>query len=299
MVSRCKPNWPNHYTFSKCLAENILQDKASDLPVAIVRPSIVLSLWKKPLPGHIDYRSGVVQAMTVVGKGFIRAIHCDKNVIEDVIPSDIVVNALVASAWIVATGRCSYPFVVHVTSGDTLGVTFGEFCFHLTNFSKKYQYPNALQSASPYFIKNIYIYWLYAFYQHYIPAAVLDLFSYLKGSKFRLLPLYKLTSHLTSALHFFWTNDMKFETRNFKSLSQILSPEDNEMIYTDIKDLTVHDFLDNIPYGSDTFDWKHDKKSPERRKRDVYVNTMVISSIRWIVLFLMCYMLYNIFVLLI
>nr|CAD7411038.1 unnamed protein product [Timema poppensis] len=33
--------WPNTYTFTKAIAESIIRNKASDLPIAIVRPSQV------------------------------------------------------------------------------------------------------------------------------------------------------------------------------------------------------------------------------------------------------------------
>jgi nucleoside-diphosphate-sugar epimerase len=41
---------PNTYTFTKHLAENLLVDEAGDLPVAILRPSIVGGAWKEPMP---------------------------------------------------------------------------------------------------------------------------------------------------------------------------------------------------------------------------------------------------------
>ncbi|KFM81781.1 putative fatty acyl-CoA reductase, partial [Stegodyphus mimosarum] len=50
LVSQCYPKWPNTYTFSKCLAENILAEQAADFPVSIIRPSIIVSCWKGALP---------------------------------------------------------------------------------------------------------------------------------------------------------------------------------------------------------------------------------------------------------
>ncbi|GBN04816.1 hypothetical protein AVEN_205189-1, partial [Araneus ventricosus] len=50
LIAHCKPDWPNSYIFSKCLAENVIMDTASDLPVAIMCPSVVVSTWKHPIP---------------------------------------------------------------------------------------------------------------------------------------------------------------------------------------------------------------------------------------------------------
>ena len=49
---------PNTYTFTKALAEQWLFNTAKDLPLAIVRPSIVVAAWKDPLPGWIDNLNG-------------------------------------------------------------------------------------------------------------------------------------------------------------------------------------------------------------------------------------------------
>lgn len=41
---------PNTYTYTKALAEYMVQQEAGDLNVAIVRPSIVGASWKEPFP---------------------------------------------------------------------------------------------------------------------------------------------------------------------------------------------------------------------------------------------------------
>ena len=41
---------PNTYTFTKALAEYVVSQEANDLPIAIIRPSIVGSSWHEPVP---------------------------------------------------------------------------------------------------------------------------------------------------------------------------------------------------------------------------------------------------------
>ena len=41
---------PNTYTFTKALAEYVVSQEAKDLPLAIIRPSIVGSSWREPIP---------------------------------------------------------------------------------------------------------------------------------------------------------------------------------------------------------------------------------------------------------
>ena len=40
---------PNTYTYTKKLAEEYLRKEASDLPIAVVRPSIVGAAYKEPV----------------------------------------------------------------------------------------------------------------------------------------------------------------------------------------------------------------------------------------------------------
>ena len=49
---------PNTYTFTKSLAENILETEGVGLPISIIRPSIVAASWREPFPGResLDWR---------------------------------------------------------------------------------------------------------------------------------------------------------------------------------------------------------------------------------------------------
>lgn len=46
---------PNTYTYTKALAEYLVQQECGNLNVAIVRPSIVGASWKEPFPVNISY----------------------------------------------------------------------------------------------------------------------------------------------------------------------------------------------------------------------------------------------------
>lgn len=63
---------PNTYTFTKALAERMLQREKGSLPVAIVRPSIVLSSYREPVAGWVDNCNGPTGIIAAAGKGFFR-----------------------------------------------------------------------------------------------------------------------------------------------------------------------------------------------------------------------------------
>ena len=58
MVGKITPkligNKPNTYTYTKHLGEALLVSEGYDLPVAIIRPSIVTAAWMEPVPVSIQ-----------------------------------------------------------------------------------------------------------------------------------------------------------------------------------------------------------------------------------------------------
>jgi len=93
---------PNTYTYTKALAEHLIAQEASDLPVAIVRPSIVVAAWKEPIPGWIDNLNGPTGLILAIGKGLLRSMCAARDIKAEVIPVDVVVNTMVAAAYYAA-----------------------------------------------------------------------------------------------------------------------------------------------------------------------------------------------------
>ncbi len=61
---------PNTYTYTKSLAEYYLAKEAKDLPVSIVRPSIVSGSRKEPFPGWVDSLHGPTGIVVAVSAGY-------------------------------------------------------------------------------------------------------------------------------------------------------------------------------------------------------------------------------------
>ena len=87
------------YTFTKCLAEAILQSSVDDVPTCVVRPSIVVPAWHEPYPGWTDTYNGPTGLMTAAGTGLLRVIRGSPLKKCDIVPVDIVVNMLIVAAW--------------------------------------------------------------------------------------------------------------------------------------------------------------------------------------------------------
>lgn len=95
--------WPNTYAFTKALTEDLIRTNGKNLPMGMFRPAIVTSSVREPEVGWIDNLYGPTGVVAGVGTGVLRTMHCDRDVIANIVPVDMTVNALIASAWDVAT----------------------------------------------------------------------------------------------------------------------------------------------------------------------------------------------------
>ena len=89
---------PNTYTLTKCLAEHLLMARRGNIPLSIVRPSIIAASRQFPFPGWIDSLAGFGAFATLVGLGHLRAIVGDPMAQLDVVPVDEVTSRLVRAA---------------------------------------------------------------------------------------------------------------------------------------------------------------------------------------------------------
>jgi thioester reductase-like protein len=106
---------PNTYTFTKCLAEHLTVRRAGDLPVTIVRPSIVSACRTHPVPGWIDSAAAFAAFVAMIGAGKLRVLAGDPNTQLDVVPCDAVSQRIVAAAF--AAPPRGQPRIQHAVSG--------------------------------------------------------------------------------------------------------------------------------------------------------------------------------------
>jgi nucleoside-diphosphate-sugar epimerase/1-acyl-sn-glycerol-3-phosphate acyltransferase len=105
---------PNTYTLTKCLAEHLLHQRKGDVPLTIVRPSIVCGAWSWPVPGWIDSPAALTGCLLQTGLGIIRTWVADPNTRLDVIPVDIASNHIVEAAF---SGGADRKLVRHAVMG--------------------------------------------------------------------------------------------------------------------------------------------------------------------------------------
>jgi thioester reductase-like protein len=93
--------WPNTYTFSKSLSESLIQRRGGDLPIAIVRPSIVETSTRTPFEGWNEGINTSAPLSYLLGTYF-RQLPSNERKCLDIIPVDLVCRGmtLIAAALV-------------------------------------------------------------------------------------------------------------------------------------------------------------------------------------------------------
>ncbi len=89
---------PNSYALTKAIAEHLLVERRGDVPVSIVRPSIITASRAYPFPAWIDSAAGFGAFVMLTGMGHLRALVCDPDAKLDLIPVDEVARRVVFAA---------------------------------------------------------------------------------------------------------------------------------------------------------------------------------------------------------
>ena len=89
--------WPNTYTLTKSLAESLITKRAADLPVAVVRPSIVETSVREPFLGWNEGINTSAPLSHLLGTYF-RQLPSNERKCLDLIPVDVVCRGMVLVA---------------------------------------------------------------------------------------------------------------------------------------------------------------------------------------------------------
>lgn len=86
--------YPNTYTFSKAFAERAIKKLRGNLPVTILRPSIIVCCYDDPFMGWIDSPAASGGIVMGVSSGILRVVHSKGTNTMDLIPCDLVCSQI-------------------------------------------------------------------------------------------------------------------------------------------------------------------------------------------------------------
>ncbi|XP_060831152.1 putative fatty acyl-CoA reductase CG5065 [Bombus pascuorum] len=279
--------YPNTYTFSKNLAEQIVASNSKHLPVAIVRPSIIGASLKEPYPGWIQNISGITGSFLLIGKGCATAIRGRRDARLDVVPVDFVVDTIICTAWHVTLHRDHEVKVYNCTSNA--------YPFTIIDATIKCNIETPLNDTLWYpgcpIIANKHIYNVLSVIPHVLPAFVIDIFLRFQGSKPILMKLLKSGNKPFTSLQYFILYEWTFQRDNCSNLARkVKMLNDSDMVKLDLEDMDWDKYVAVYLMGIRKFILKQDFKSTGRQRlsRLYWINQITkISSmvmLLWIIL---------------
>ncbi|KAK1367390.1 Fatty acyl-CoA reductase [Heracleum sosnowskyi] len=92
-----KYGWPNTYSYTKAMGEMVVEDTKGEMPVIILRPSVITSTLEEPFSGWIEGNRMMDPFFLWYGKGKLSGFYSSPNTVADMVPADIVVNSTLAA----------------------------------------------------------------------------------------------------------------------------------------------------------------------------------------------------------
>ncbi|XP_041852894.1 fatty acyl-CoA reductase 1 isoform X1 [Melanotaenia boesemani] len=244
---------PNTYTYTKALAEYLVQQEAGDLNVAIVRPSIVGASWKEPFPGWIDNFNGPSGIFIAAGKGILRTMRASNDAVADLVPVDVVINAMLAAAWYCGSQRLNRSkniLVYNCTTGGINPFHWGEVenCINMTfktnPLEQAFRRPNVNLRSNPFTNQ----YWTTV--SHTLPALLYDGYLMLAGQRPRMMKTITRLHKAMMVLEYFTSNSWMWNTDNMAMLLAQMSPEDKKVFNFDVRQLHWAEYMENYCMGT-------------------------------------------------
>ncbi|XP_054280697.1 fatty acyl-CoA reductase wat-like isoform X2 [Macrosteles quadrilineatus] len=236
---------PNTYVYTKAVAEEVVRTNSKGLPVSIFRPSIVVATKNEPFPGWIDNLYGPTGVVVATVTGIMRTLHADPDKVADMVPADMVVNGLIATAWkthlrsnTIESAEEAPQIFNFVSSPEnpikwsdvfTLGMRF------LLEDPKsillcRYRLPtvHAVWHPNLTLNRNYFMHRVQHFLYHVVPAVLVDTAASLVGKRTNLLKITRKVDRFGELISYFAMRQWTFSNSNVQDMWGALSAKDQE-----------------------------------------------------------------------
>ncbi|CAH1642239.1 unnamed protein product [Spodoptera littoralis] len=260
---------PNTYTFTKQLAEHVVAEYKGQLPIVIVRPSIVISSVEEPMPGWIENFNGPVGIFVACGKGIMRTIHTKPDIICDFIPVDICAKNIIAGSWIRGTKPLEPTDDIEIyncCSGNLNNMLMGDLVDMSKHVSKEIPLDDMLWHTGGTITTNPVYHYIKVLIQHLLPAILVDTLLWLIGKKPMLVKIQRRIYIANLALSYYLTQQWTFDNTNFVHLRSVLKHSDTKQFYYDLETTDLVEYFTKCCLGGRKFLLKEkDENLPKAR----------------------------------
>ncbi|MFH4974946.1 hypothetical protein AB6A40_001655 [Gnathostoma spinigerum] len=279
---------PNTYTFTKALAEVQLIEDARELPIIIIRPSIIGAMWKEPLPGWIDNMNGPSGIFAACGKGVLTNMCGSNSSNADIIPVDVVSNMIIVAAARRATTKFDHIPVVHCCSGTLNPIKWHRIVNFIQCFFRQYPLNQCYRLPSTHFHSSRLLFELNFYLKHQYPAYLIDFLCRITGRKQQFVRIYSKVWRMVETLNYFTMHGWSFESKGLLALWDSLSEEDRQTFNFDVRQLNWDSYLFDYLMGVKRFLIKETLDDIPKAQKHLYwlrlYGTAVNAGFWWILI---------------
>lgn len=253
--------WPNTYTYTKSLTEDLVRRYGQKFPICIMRPSIVISTHEDPVPAWCNNIYGLNGILVACGLGVLRLLPIKENNVGDVVCADFVINSTLAALWSIHEEHEESkeskkneivekdPEVFNVCTSVDRPVTWGTIAESMGNLFKQYPAKRVLWKHCHNIVTNPFMFTYLTIWYHVIPGLITDFALKMTNNPLRVMPVYRKVQRFLVALSFFMKINWRFDTTNMKRVIAKMTPEDREFFPSDVRRYSWSSFLYNYLSG--------------------------------------------------
>ncbi|XP_059610991.1 putative fatty acyl-CoA reductase CG5065 [Phlebotomus argentipes] len=225
--------FPNSYTFTKGLAEQLIESYKDKLPVVIFRPSIVTPSLREPFPGWHDFINGPI-AYTLPGSlGITHVAIGRKSTLCDYTPLDIVVRSLIVTSYVHGMKyerhkRLPKVEVYNCAAGLEMAMSIRDLMKYAMGVLAVWPVDQAIWVSRAILTDSIILFKVLTILMHFLPVLMLDFLAMILRRKRRLLPVMRTIAYATCKLQFYLCNTWNFNNSKCFSLAKYVTKEDQE-----------------------------------------------------------------------
>ncbi|XP_015108885.1 putative fatty acyl-CoA reductase CG5065 [Diachasma alloeum] len=237
--------WPNTYTFSKAVTEIMLDGYKHLIPISIVRPSIILSTLREPMPGWIDNYYGPTLMICNSSLGLKRSLHGYLQGVANFIPTDLVVNVIICAAWKTVQQNSPVMKIYNCCTGKRNPITWGQFGKECLKNSKKYACKNMLRYPHTTYSTSRFVHRIISATQEYLVVYI----HAMTNGNFKLVRIQKRLTRLWELVSFFSNREWIIDDNNVVELNDQLSQMDKKIFCIDMGIIDWPTYLENYVKG--------------------------------------------------
>ncbi|XP_029158788.1 fatty acyl-CoA reductase wat-like [Nylanderia fulva] len=256
--------WPNTYTYTKAIAENAVLQYGTGLPICIVRPSIIISTAKEPIPGWINNVYGAAGVVMGAAIGLLRTLHCPPENVAELVPADYVISNLIVASWDTAKRKNTLLSIENanpeVPATERIPIyNYVSICQNpitwerFLNLNKIY----GMQVVSTHVIwyymlvlnRYKFMHDICVIFLHLIPSIIGDTLLFLIGRKPMLREAYRKINKFNSAISYFSSQQWRFCNEAVIRLWERTNPADRQMFDFNIDNLEWESYLKHMIPG--------------------------------------------------